>query len=114
MAQSKYSESARESIGKHVRKHRKEGMPQDQAIAAAMSEARRSGKKVPGRKRGSSTSTKKATRTTGGTRKQAKRAAKKAGRKSGGARKKASRGGSTAQKKRAGRKGGRASARKDR
>lgn len=74
-------------IGSHVKKHRKEGMPQDQAVAAAMSEARRSGKKTPARKRGSSKSTKKATRKTGGTRKQAKRAAKRAGSKSRGGRK---------------------------
>lgn len=114
MATSAYSSSARKSISKHIRKHRAEGMPQDQAVAAAMSEARRAGKKTPARKRGSSKATKKATRTTGGTRKQAKRAAKKAGAKSGGGRRKASRKGSATQKKRAGAKGGRAGARKGR
>lgn len=42
-----YSDEAREFIEKHVKEHRHEGMPQDQAIAAAMSEARRKGLKVP-------------------------------------------------------------------
>lgn len=44
---SDYSENAREFISEHVSKHRHEGMPQDQAVAAAMSEARRKGLKVP-------------------------------------------------------------------
>lgn len=42
-----YSEESREFIGKHVKEHMHEGMPQDQAVAAAMSEARRKGMKVP-------------------------------------------------------------------
>lgn len=87
MAESAYSEKSRKQISRHVRKHRKEGMPQDQAVAAAMSEARRSGKKTPARKG----------KTKGGRAK-----AKKGGKK----------GGSTAQKRKAGRKGGKATARK--
>ena len=42
-----YSENSREFISEHVKKHMHEGMPQDQAVAAAMSEARRKGMKVP-------------------------------------------------------------------
>ena len=43
-----YSEEAREFIHEEVKHHVKEqGMPQDQAVAAAMSEARRKGMKVP-------------------------------------------------------------------
>lgn len=42
-----YSKEAREFISEHVKEHRHEGMPQDQAVAAAMSEARRKGMKVP-------------------------------------------------------------------
>lgn len=43
-----YSEGAREFIGKEIKHHVKDkGMPQDQAVAAAMSEARRKGLKVP-------------------------------------------------------------------
>ena len=43
-----YSEGAREFIHEEVKHHVKEqGMPQDQAVAAAMSEARRKGMKVP-------------------------------------------------------------------
>jgi len=109
MAQSAYSGSARKQISRHVKKHKKEGMPQDQAVAAAMSEARRSGKKVPKRKSGGRT---KANRKRPGTRAKASKASRKAGRKSGGGRKKA--GGSSAQKRRAGAKGGRATARKGR
>lgn len=44
---SDYSENAREFVSEHIKKHRHEGMPQDQAVAAAMSEARRKGLKVP-------------------------------------------------------------------
>ena len=84
MAQSAYSQSARNKISRHIRKHKKEGMPQRQAVAAAMSEARRDGKKVPKRK-----------------------SAKK------GARKQTKRGGTKAQKAKAGRKGGKATARKN-
>lgn len=42
-----YGEEAREFISEHIKKHRHEGMPQDQAVAAAMDEARRKGLKVP-------------------------------------------------------------------
>lgn len=42
-----YSENAREFIAEHIKEHRHQGMPQDQAVAAAMSEARRKGLKVP-------------------------------------------------------------------
>ena len=45
--ESAYSEEAREFIEDHVKEHREKGMPQDQAVAAAMSEARRKGLKVP-------------------------------------------------------------------
>ena len=44
---SDYSDEACEFIGDHVKEHREKGMPQDQAVAAAMSEARRKGLKVP-------------------------------------------------------------------
>lgn len=50
MAQSAYSQKARKSISRHIKKHKKEGMPQKQAVAAAMSEQRRKGRKVPARK----------------------------------------------------------------
>lgn len=42
-----YSQTAREFISDHIEKHREEGMKQDRAVAAAMSEARRKGLKVP-------------------------------------------------------------------
>lgn len=43
-----YDEESREFLSGEIRHHVKDqGMPQDQAVAAAMSEARRSGKKVP-------------------------------------------------------------------
>lgn len=45
--ESDYSENAREFISEHIKEHREEGMPQRQAVAAAMSEARRKGMKVP-------------------------------------------------------------------
>lgn len=45
--ESGYSEEARAFISQHVKEHRHEGMPQDQAVAAAMDEARRKGMKVP-------------------------------------------------------------------
>lgn len=44
---SDYSKEAREFVSEHIRAHRREGMPQDQAVAAAMDEARRKGLKVP-------------------------------------------------------------------
>jgi len=47
----KYSDDAREFVSDHVKKHMHEGMPQDQAVAAAMSEARRKGMKVPDEKK---------------------------------------------------------------
>lgn len=46
---SDYSEESREFIQEHIKEHREEGMPQRQAVAAAMSEARRKGMKVPER-----------------------------------------------------------------
>jgi hypothetical protein len=47
-----YSEEAREFIEKEVKHHvDDQGMPQDQAVAAAMSEARRKGYKVPPEKK---------------------------------------------------------------
>lgn len=45
----RYSKKASASIGRHIRRHKKEGMPQRQAVAAAMSEQRRKGRKVPPR-----------------------------------------------------------------
>ncbi|HVL49864.1 MAG TPA: DUF6496 domain-containing protein [Candidatus Thermoplasmatota archaeon] len=49
---SEYSDNAREFISEHTKKHIKEDdMPQDQAVAAAMSEARRKGMKVPEEKK---------------------------------------------------------------
>ena len=45
--ESEYSERSREFISEHIKEHREDGMPQDQAVAAAMSEARRKGMKVP-------------------------------------------------------------------
>jgi hypothetical protein len=44
---SDYSDEARAFISEHIKEHRHEGMPQDQAVAAALSEARRKGMKVP-------------------------------------------------------------------
>lgn len=45
---SEYSDQAREFLEKEIRHHVEDkGMPQDQAVAAAMSEARRKGLKVP-------------------------------------------------------------------
>lgn len=48
---SSYSKRGRDTVSRHVRRHRKKGMPQRQAVAAAMSEARRKGRKVPSRRR---------------------------------------------------------------
>ena len=42
-----YSDESRAFISEHIKEHMHEGMPQDQAVAAAMSEARRKGMKVP-------------------------------------------------------------------
>jgi hypothetical protein len=43
-----YSEKSRGFISEEIKHHVKDkGMPQDQAVAAAMSEARRKGLKVP-------------------------------------------------------------------
>ena len=45
---SEYSDEAREFLEKEIKHHvEDEGMEQDQAVAAAMSEARRKGFKVP-------------------------------------------------------------------
>jgi Family of unknown function (DUF6496) len=47
-----YSQEAREFISKEIKHHvDDQGMPQDQAVAAAMSEARRKGMKVPDEKK---------------------------------------------------------------
>lgn len=46
-----YSDKAREFLDKEIEHHVEDkGMPQDQAVAAAMSEARRKGLKVPDEK----------------------------------------------------------------
>ena len=46
-----YSKEAREFISKEIEHHVEDkGMPQDQAVAAAHSEARRKGLKVPSEK----------------------------------------------------------------
>jgi len=45
-----YSKRSRKFIGRHVRMHRHEGMGPKRAVAAAMSEARRKGLKVPRRR----------------------------------------------------------------
>ena len=48
-----YSEEAREFVSKEIKHHvEDQGMPQDQAVAAAMSEARRKGYKVPKEEKG--------------------------------------------------------------
>ena len=48
-----YSEESREFINKEIKHHvDDQDMPQDQAVAAAMSEARRKGMKVPEEKGG--------------------------------------------------------------
>lgn len=45
---SDYSDKARKFLDKEIEHHVEDkGMPQDQAVAAAMSEARRKGMKVP-------------------------------------------------------------------
>ena len=75
MAESAYSKSSRKLISRHVRKHKKEGMPQDQAVAVAMSEARRKGKKVPSRKG----TKKKSSSRKGGTKAQKAKAGRKGG-----------------------------------
>ena len=49
---SAYGEKARGFISEEIKHHKKdEHMPQSQAVAAAMSEARRKGLKVPSRKK---------------------------------------------------------------
>jgi len=48
---SEYSERSREFISKEIEHHIEDkGMSQDRAVAAAMSEARRKGMKVPDKK----------------------------------------------------------------
>ena len=49
---SAYGEKARGFLSEEIRHHREKGMPQDQAVAAAMSEARRKGLKVPPEEKG--------------------------------------------------------------
>ena len=46
-AKSKISPVCRRKISSHIRKHRREGMERDQAVAAAYDEARRDGCKIP-------------------------------------------------------------------
>lgn len=54
-----YSDKARDFLGKEIRHHVKDkGMPQDQAVAAAMSEARKKGLKVPEEGKGPSSKSK--------------------------------------------------------
>jgi hypothetical protein len=50
-AMAKSSKGAQRFVSRHVRRHKKKGMPQSQAVAAALSEARRKGKRVPPRRR---------------------------------------------------------------
>jgi len=46
-----YSKEAREFVGKEIKHHKEDqDMSQDQAVAAAMSEARKKGYKVPDNK----------------------------------------------------------------
>lgn len=45
------SKRGRKLVSRHVKKHKQEGMPQEQAVAAALSEARRKGFKVSPRRR---------------------------------------------------------------
>lgn len=80
MAESAYSDAARSKISRHIRIHKKEGMPQKQAVAAAMSEARREGKKVPKRRSAKKRGAKKSAKRSGGTKSQKKRAGAKGGR----------------------------------
>ena len=50
-SKSEYSDKARDFLEKEIRHHiEDQGMGQDQAVAAAMSEARRKGMKVPAQK----------------------------------------------------------------
>jgi hypothetical protein len=42
-----YSDDARKFISTEIKHHKEKGMQQDQAVAAAMSEARKEGYKVP-------------------------------------------------------------------
>jgi hypothetical protein len=58
------SKKGRRMVSRHIKLHKREGMPQDQAVAAALSEARRKGYKVSPRRRGKRKATRKATRTT--------------------------------------------------
>jgi len=49
---SRYSPGAREFVARHISKHiRKYGMSPRQAVAVALSEARKKGLKVPGRRK---------------------------------------------------------------
>ena len=101
-SKTKSSKSARRGASQAIRHHKKEGMPQDQAVAVALSEQRRKGRKVGKRK----TRGRRHKENRGGSRKAASRASRKAGRKSRGGRSK----GQT-KRSRAAQKAGRASAR---
>jgi hypothetical protein len=48
----KTTRSARSFMQRHIKKHMKEGMEQKRAVAAAYSEARKKGYRVPKRKKG--------------------------------------------------------------
>jgi hypothetical protein len=108
------SKQGRQMVSRHVRKHKKEGMGQRQAVAAALSEARRSGKKVSPRRRSSTAKGRQPSTSSAANR---SRQSARAGRKSGGGRSSsggrgASSGRKQAPRKSAQRKGGRAAARK--
>ncbi|MGQ0535742.1 MAG: hypothetical protein ACT4PT_06700 [Methanobacteriota archaeon] len=51
MPERKYSRGAQTLISRHIRRHKKKGMGEMQAVAAAISEARRKGRRVPARRR---------------------------------------------------------------
>jgi hypothetical protein len=48
----KTSKTTRSFIQRHIRRHKRKGMDQKRAVAAAYSEARRKGHRVPKKKKG--------------------------------------------------------------
>jgi hypothetical protein len=61
------SKKGRKMVSRHIKLHKREGMPQERAVAAALSEARRKGYKVSPRRRkrkATRKSTRKSTRKT--------------------------------------------------
>lgn len=48
----KTTRSTQRLVSRHIKRHKRKGMGQEQAVAAALSEARRKGRKVPPRRRG--------------------------------------------------------------